>query len=153
MFRPCLLAAICLWSPVTAQDIGACRNIPFSQDNCVRFVGCLGDQGLRFEGKARGWDQGTLSGEISDFTLCDGTWDSNGPLGTGIGRMSCEDGVTMDVIYYSQDNVTGTVIGRGKDSIGRAIQVWSGENVLAFLTPDGSDIAYLPCISGDIPLS
>ena len=113
MFRPCLLAAICLSTPVIAQDVRACRNIPFSQDNCVRFVGCIGDQGLRFDGKARGWDQGTATAEISDFTQCRGTWDSTG----------------------------------------RAIQVWSGKNVLEFLTPDGSNIAYLPCISGDIPLS
>jgi len=153
MFRPCLLAAICLSTPVIAQDVRTCRNIPFSQDNCVRFVGCIGDQGLRFDGNARGWDQGTATAEISDFTQCRGTWDSNGPLGTGVANMTCEDGVTFDVIYYSQDGVTGTVIGRGMDSTGRAIQVWSGKNVLEFLTPDGSDIAYLPCISGDIPLS
>ena len=158
MFRPCLLAAICLCGPAFGQstiqpDIGVCRNTPYSQDNCVRIVGCLGDQGLQFDGKARGWDQGTVWAQISDFTQCAGTWNSDGPLGTGVGEMTCEDGVTMDVIYYSQDSITGTVIGRGKDSVGRLIQVWSGENVLEFLTPDGSDIARLPCVSGDIPIS
>ena len=153
MFRLCLPAAICLSSAVQAQDLGQCSNIPYSQDNCVRIVGCLGDQGLQFDGKARGWDQGTVSAQISDSTSCQGTWDSNGPLGTGVGKMTCEDGVSMGVIYYSQDSITGTVIGRGKDSLGRMIQVWSGENVLQFLTPDGANTARLPCISGDIPIS
>jgi hypothetical protein len=153
MFRPCLLAAICTTSPLAAQDIGVCRNIPYSQDNCVRVLACVGDQGLQFDGKARGWDKGTVSGQISDFTQCTGTWDSDGPFGTGIGQMTCEDGVEMNVIYYSQDGITGTTIGRGTDTLGRALQVWSGENILEFLTPDGSNTARLPCINGDIPIS
>ena len=158
MIRPSLLAAFCLATPLAAEqdlrpDLGVCQNIPFSQQNCVRVVGCIGDQGLQIDGRARGWDRGTVFGEMSDFTQCQGTWDSDGPLGTGIAHLTCTDGTTMDVIYYNQDNITGTVIGRGQDSLGRQIQVWSGENVLDFLTPDGSDIAYLPCASGDIPIS
>ncbi|MEL6570799.1 MAG: hypothetical protein AAFQ64_04015 [Pseudomonadota bacterium] len=153
MFRLYLPAAIVLGHAAMAQDLGVCRNIPYDQDNCVRVLACIGDQGLQFDGKARGWDQGHIIGQRSDFTNCTGTWDSNGPLGTGVGQLTCEDGVTVDVIYYTQDNVTGTVIGRGKDSLGRNVQVWSGENVLQFLTPDGAHGARLPCFGGDIPIS
>lgn len=148
-----LLPALAFATPVLSQDLGACRNIPYKQSNCIRVLACLGDQGLWLDGKARGWDQGTVSLERSDQILCYGTWDSNGPLGTGRAEIACEDGSSGNIIYYNQDNVTGTVIGRGIDDQGRHIQVWSGENILQFLTAPGAYGPALPCVAGDIPLS
>lgn len=148
-----ILPAIILCAQASAQDTGLCQNIPFSSENCVRVLACVGDQGVTFDGKARGWDAGTVSGLMSDGTICTGTWDSNGPFGTGIATMSCNDGKGLDVVYYNQDNITGTVIGRGVDTSGRTVQVWTGENVLQFLTPLGAFGAALPCIQGEIPIS
>ena len=153
MFRPCLLAAILFVSPAMAEDYGACRTIPGSPDNCVRAVACVGDQGLTFDGQARGWDQGSIAGQLSDDTSCTGTWSSDGPFSTGIATLLCAGDLTIDVIYYNQDNATGTTIGRGMDSRGRAVQAWTGRNVLKFLTPDGQAIAMLPCASSAIPIS
>lgn len=154
MIRALLPVAICaLATPSAAQTTKVCENVPFDPDNCVRVLACIGDDGLIFDGQARGWDTGAVTGFMSDGTGCNGTWTADGPLGTGTARMTCEDGSTVGVVYYSQDNITGTVIGRGTDSKGRAIQVWSGENVLEFLTPTGSVGPALPCIGGDIPLS
>lgn len=152
MFRA-TLPVIFLASGLSAQDIDVCRNVPYSQNNCVRVLACIGDFGLTFDGRARGWDQGTVSGAISDGTKCQGTWDSDGPLGAGISKMTCEDGTTLGILYYSQDSITGTVTGKGADNKGRTIQVWSGQNVLQFLTPDGAYGPALPCVQGDIPIS
>ena len=148
-----ILPAIILANMASAEDIGVCRNIPYSQNNCVRVLACIGDRGLTFDGRARGWDAGTITGAISDGTGCAGTWDQDGPMGTGIGKMSCEDGTDVSVIYYSQDSITGTVVGRGVDTKKRAIRVWSGENVLQFLTEKGAFGPALPCVQGDIPIS
>ena len=152
MFRlilPALLAA----SPAFSQDLGACQNHPFSQKNCVRVLACIGEAGEWFDGRARGWDQGRVSGMLSDGTACLGTWSADGPLGTGVGQIACENGLQADVIYYNQDNETGTAIGRGLDSEGRPVRIWSGENVLQFLTRPGAFGPALPCVQGDIPIS
>ncbi|MEL6959442.1 MAG: hypothetical protein AAGL89_10870 [Pseudomonadota bacterium] len=150
---PALLWPLVLCTgPTSAQDLGVCQNLPFSQSNCVQVLACIGEDGLWFDGKARGWDQGTVTGMRSDDVLCKGTWNSNGPMGTGIGEMTCQDGTDVNVIYYNQDNITGTVIGRGFDSDGRQIQIWSGENVLQFLTAPGAFGPALPCVFGDIPV-
>ncbi|MEM9785636.1 MAG: hypothetical protein AAF801_03990 [Pseudomonadota bacterium] len=152
MFRTILPVIICVAKPVSAET-AACENVPYSQDNCVRVLACIGDQGLYFDGQARGWDTGPVTGEISNGVTCDGTWTANGPGGAGMGNMVCADGLEIGVIYDTQDNETGTVIGRGSDSIGQPVEIWSGENVLDYLTSDGAVSARLPCMSGSIPMS
>lgn len=131
----------------------ACSNIPYSQDNCVRVLACIGDAGLWFDGEALGWNQGAVRGRISDGSGCTGKWRSDGPMGTGLATLECDSGLAADVVYTTQDNETGTVSGIGRDNSGRAIRVWSGENVLDFLTPRGSVGAELPCEAGPIPIS
>jgi hypothetical protein len=148
-----ILPAVIAASSAAAQESSICRNVPFSTKNCVRVLACVGDQGVTFDGQARGWDAGSVTGLMSDGAACHGTWNSNGPLGTGLSQLSCDDGTDIDVIYYNQDNITGTVIGQGQTSDGRAIRVWSGENVLQFLTPQGAFGPALPCVQGDIPIS
>ncbi len=152
MFRLILPVIICFATPLNAET-AQCQNIPFSQDNCVRVLACIGDQGLHFDGQAHGWDAGTVTGLISNGVKCDGTWSSDGLAGTGVGRLTCVDGLEVGVIYYTQDNETGTVIGRGSDSLGQPVEIWSGSRVLEFLTPDGAVSARLPCMSGPIPMS
>jgi hypothetical protein len=163
MFRAALPAMICvLATQGTAQTLSlpglspekgpaACDNIPFSQDNCVRVLACIGDAGVYFDGQARGWDAGPVTGVMSTGVTCSGEWRSDGPAGTGLSSLACSDQSRADVVYYSQDNETGTVIGQGLDSRGRYIRVWSGTNVLDFLTEDGETA--LPCVQGDIPIS
>lgn len=132
---------------------GPCRNIPYSAQNCVPVLACVGDQGLFFEGRAFGWGEGRVSGFISDDTFCEGTWAANGPSEPGTSALNCTDGTDIDVLYYTQDNATGTVVGEGEDSRGREILAWTGENVKQFLTgPDAFGPA-LPCVQGDIPIS
>ena len=142
-------------SPVT-PTVETCENVPYSKENCVRVLACVGLEGDWFDGRARGWDvdsvAGTLHGPVGR-TACDGTWDSRGPGGAGVSSLTCDGGMSLDVVYTSQDQVTGTVIGAGRASDGRDVRVWSGLNVLAFLTPDGRVGAELPCGSEPIPIS
>jgi len=152
MFRTILPVIICLAGPLQAET-ASCENIPGSQDNCVRVLACIGDQGLHFDGQARGWDTGPVTGTISNGVNCKGNWTADDPGGAGFGQMTCEDGLKIEVLYYTQDNETGTAIGRGTDSIGQPVEIWSGQNVLEYLTPDGSVSARLPCMSGPIPMS
>jgi len=74
-------------------------------------------------------------------------------MGAGLGEMTCEDGLQINVLYYNQDNETSTAIGGGTDSLNRPVQIWSGNNVLQFLTGPGAFGPALPCAAGDIPLS
>ncbi len=153
MIRLILPVTICITLPWGANADTTCENIPYSAENCVRTVACVGDQGLYFDGQARGWNEGAVTGQISDGVTCEGTWTSDGPMGAGIAEMTCEDGTDIRVLYHTQDNETGALIGRGTDTRGRNIQVWSGTNVLAFLTKDGAVGPALPCTSGPIPMS
>lgn len=145
-----LALTVCLLGEV-AHSAPACTEAQYSQDNCVRVLACVGDRGLWFDGQARGWDAGTLAGAISDGTGCAGTWNSQGFLGTGFAELTCEDGVKITAIYTAQDPETGTAIGSGRDSLGRAIQAWSGRHVLEFLS-DQTGEPQLPCTAQAIPL-
>ncbi|WP_099248403.1 hypothetical protein [Pelagimonas phthalicica] len=166
MFRILLPVALCLSSPVFAQTLSVpgiskpsaevkptCQNIPYSQENCVRVLACVGASGLYFDGRALGWDQGKVIGALSNGTRCVGTWKSGGFMGTGTSTLSCQDGTQAQVLYYTQDNDTGTVTGRGSDNHARAVIAWSGQNVLEFLTPSGKPSAELPCGPTAIPIS
>jgi hypothetical protein len=168
MFRTALPVVLFLSAPAFAQGIElpglsdktpkapalpACENHPYSQQNCVRVLACIGDTGLHFDGQARGWDQGVVLGATSEGVPCAGQWRSGGFMGAGTSQMTCQDQLSVNVLYYTQDNETGTVIGRGMDSFGRSIIVWTGQNVLKFLTPDGKIGAELPCGPTPIPIS
>ena len=121
-----------------------CRNTR-NGANCTLILACIGNDGLWFQGHAVGWgEQGTLGGVISDGTSCTGTWTSNTWFGGGESRLQCDDGTSARVYYLSQDPVTGTVFGQGIDSNERRIKVWTGENVVEFLS-QGRDAAELPC--------
>ena len=164
MIRLCLPAALFLAAPAQSEELRLpgqagepaateCRAVPGDPDSCVRVLACVGDAGVYFDGKAKGWDEGSVSGQLSDGTVCQGHWDSRGPFNTGRSWLSCEGGLDVNVLYFSQDPQTGTVIGSGKVSDGRSVQVWSGKNVLKFLTEDGAVSARLPCGGGDILIS
>ncbi len=155
MIRSSLPVIICLFPHFgAAQTAQTCETRPGSLSNCVRVLACIGDGGLYLDGEARGWDQGTLEVTRSDGVRCTGRWNSDGPLGTGVAELTCEDGLTGGVVYYNQDNETGTVIGQGQDSLGRQIEAWSGLNVLQFLSESGKpQEARLPCSPAPLFLS
>lgn len=136
-----------------APVVPNCTLQPGSQDSCARVLACIGDEGLYFDGGVYGWEAGIVLGARNDGVACAGHWQSGGFLGTGTAQLECKDGLTVQALYYSQDSMTGTAIGRGTDSIGRAVVAWSGENVLGYLTPDGRPGAELPCGPTPIPIS
>lgn len=138
--------------PPAATALPACETDLYSENNCVRVLACVGDEGLWLDGQARGWNSGTILGVISDGTPCAGTWTADGPLGFGLAEATCEDGVTIEAVYTSRDDETGTAIGTGRDSLGRQIRAWSGLYVLEFLR-DGEDVPKLPCGPEAIPIS
>lgn len=139
MFRRVLPAALC----ATSAMADPCETHPYSQSNCVRVLACWDGQSQWFDGQARGWDQGTVSGTLNDGQSCTGWWRAGGPMGVGLGHITC-DRLSADVIYHTQDNATGTVIGSGRDSTGATLQLWSGRNVLDFLRDDRGT-PQLPC--------
>ena len=112
-----------LSGPRAALEARVCENVPYLQANCVRVLACVGSDGLWFDGEARGWDTGGIRGVTSEGTAYTGTWDSRGFGGVGIGELTCQDGMTADVVYTSQDPETGTVIGAGRTDDGRQVKV------------------------------
>ena len=130
-----------------------CENTMRS-DNCSRILACIGEDGLWLDGRANGWERGTLSGRMSDGTTCAGTWGQGGWFGRSLdAELRCDDGRTGAVRYTAQDPETGTGIGRGAMSDGAEVRAWTGRNVLRFLTPEGERRAVLPCEGGAVPIS
>lgn len=146
---------VALSTPAAAQEGGPDMERPCENtrdaDNCSRVLACIGRDGLWFDGRADGWDVGTLEGRLSDGELCEGHWgyvDANSALA----ELRCEDGLVARIEYVAQDPETGTGLGRGVTNDGRAVEAWTGRNVLDFLTPEGGRVPVLPC-GGEVPIS
>ncbi|MEO1556942.1 MAG: hypothetical protein AAFS01_10965 [Pseudomonadota bacterium] len=168
MFRTLLPAALCLVARhVHAQDeievpgltapgpvleLPACENTQ-DDNNCARFLACIGREGLWVDGQARGWNAGTLAAQRSDGAVCQGRWTYRDGLGIADTRFECSDGSTGWAVYVSQDSSTGTGIADGIDSRGRRITAWTGASVIEFLTREGGGVAELPCTDATIPIS
>lgn len=124
------------------------------QANCVRILACIGDQGRWFHGRAFGRGEGTLAGVVSDGVQCTGHWTSRNAFGTGQADVICDDGMTVTVIYFYQDEYTGTAKGKGISNRHEVVDAWSGENVLSYFrggVPTAK--AQLKCGSFEIPIS
>lgn len=129
---------------------------PMTEDrtNCVRVLACYGEDGRWFHGRAFGRGEGTLAGVMDDGVACAGTWTARNAFGLGQADVACDDGETIRVIYFYQDEWTGTARGSGSPSSGARVQSWSGEHVLEYFrngSPTGA--ARLRCGEHDIPLS
>ena len=121
-------------------------------DNCSRILACVGDDGLWIDGRADGWNRGTLEGRMSDGTLCTGSWGYSWHGLRARAELACDDGRTGVVRYTAQDPESGTGIGRGQMSDGAEIRAWTGRRVLEFLTGEDG-VPRLPCDAGAIPIS
>ena len=139
--------------PDPREALPVCENVPYDKANCVRALACLGSEGVYFDGQAHGWDTGFVIGFLDDGTSCTGEWVAGGPRTPGRASLLCGNGVEANVLYHTLDNETGTVIGSGRDNLGREITVWSGEKVLQFLTGPDDDTPVLPCGPAPIPIS
>ncbi len=138
----------------TLVELEPCSDVQGDPRFCTRTLACLGNDGLWIDGMSQGWGQsGLLRGVRSDGVVCAGAWAYGGVLGSATAEFLCTDGLTGAVIYFSQDPVTGTGIGRGTDSLGRPIQAWTGDNVLQFLGKGDMTVAALPCGENPIPVS
>lgn len=139
--------------PVRAEDVSLC---PLTDDaqSCSRVLACIGDQGRWFHGRSFGRGEGTLAGVTNDGVNCSGEWVSHNSMGLGQADVVCDDGMTVSVIYYYQNEYNGTVLGRGLSNRNDVVQAWSGDHVLDYFR-DGSPTrqAALKCGSYDIPLS
>ena len=148
LLPPLLVAA----SPVFAEP-DLC---PMTDDgsNCVRILARIGEQGRWFHGRAFGRGTGTLAGVMNDGVTCAGDWVSRNAFGTGQASVVCDDGLSVTVIYFYQDEYTGTAIGQGISNREDAVQSWSGEHVLDYFRGGvPSAEAVMKCGSFDIPMS
>ena len=166
MFRALLLAAVFTAAPAAAdqltvpgltpkampQDAAHCFTTG-DANNCARTLACIGTDGLWFDGQARGWGEGIITGKLSDGTPCKGRWKYRERVNIASAYLSCEDGTKGTAIFHAQDSLTGTGIGRGMDNRGRVVRIWSGQNVTRFLTPEGQLVVHLPCGDTPIPIS
>ena len=125
-----------------------------AQDNCVRILACVGQDGHYFHGRAFGRGTGTLAGVISNGATCTGNWKSRNALGFGQADVSCDDGMKVRVIYTYQEEYTGTAIGRGIANDGTFVKAWSGLHVFEYLQKEtGLPNGVLLCGSQSIPIS
>jgi len=118
-------------------------------------VACIGVDGKWFNGRAFGIGAGRLEGRVSNGATCKGRWVSRNLFGLGQADLSCDDGMTTTVLYTYQDFYTGTVNGHGRTNRGELVEVWSGQDVLAFLQNEDPEnpVISLHCGLTSIPLS
>lgn len=151
---PCgLIGAFCLFLPAAVTASALCP-MTGDQQNCVRVLACIGDKGRWFHGRALGRGSGTLAGVTDDGVSCAGTWTARNVMGLGQADVACDDGMTVRVIYFYQDEWTGTAIGRGISATGEVVKSWSGTHVLDYFR-NGAPVgeARLRCGEQDIPIS
>ncbi len=136
------------------RQAGACETTN-DQASCSRIVACIGDDGKWFNGRAFGRGAGVLEGQISNGATCKGRWVERNVLGLGQADVECDDGMTTTVLYTYQDAYTGTAIGNGRTNQGELVEVWSGQNVLAYFQNEDPDnpVISLQCGLNSIPLS
>ncbi|PRY92736.1 hypothetical protein BCF33_1590 [Hasllibacter halocynthiae] len=136
-----LLALALLALPAAARQ--PCEADAGAGDPCSRVLACIGTEGEWFDGRALGWNEGTLEGALGSGAACTGRW-AYVSGGAAAAEILCEDGMEGTVSYFAQDGPTGTGLGYGATSDGRRIEAWTGENVLGFLA--GKDgVPRLPC--------
>lgn len=160
MFFRVLLPLLCLAAPLHAQtvspkaDDAMLCDLSDDQENCTRILACIGDQGRWFHGRSYGRGEGTLSGVVNDGVTCAGTWTSRNAFGLGQADVTCDDGMTVRVFYFYQDEYTGTATGRGLSNRQEKVEAWSGNNVLGYFKKGKpTDAAVMRCGVFDIPLS
>lgn len=152
MTRARIIAGLCavMIAPPSAFGLENCE-LTRDENSCVRAVACLGKDRL-FHGRAIGWnDMGTLAGSTNEDATCTGEWD--GRYRPGVANLTCDNGMTGQIVYFQQDGATGTVIGFGETNDGAKIKAWSGENVLQFFSDQGFEPGMVPCDNGAIPMS
>ena len=141
---PAALALIAV--PAAAKECA----VTGGPDNCVRVLACIGDDGLWFDGRAIGWNHGTIAGGLSDGGICTGSWAYTSQISAET-RVSCDTGLEAAVVAISKDPATGTTVAEGRTDDGRRVTAWSGEYVMEFLRgPNGTPA--LPCTTAPIPL-
>lgn len=122
--------------------------------NCVPMVGCVGEEGGYFTGRAIGWSEGTLAVQSSAGAFCSGEWVARNALGVGQAKFVCDDGATGVVFFTYQHPETGTAVGLGTMSDGAKVQVWSGNNIRQFLADQSGDLnSDLTCGDVLVPIS
>ncbi|MQY42077.1 hypothetical protein GG681_05455 [Epibacterium sp. SM1969] len=176
MFRFVLLVALCIFTqPAALMAAGGasfrvpqvlekqeqtenlqallppCYNTSEAGQPCVRVLACIGDEGVYFDGQARGEGVGIILGRTNTGLQCSGHWGAHEQLGAGRARLKCGDGSQFHLNFASRDGDTGTTISSGKDSQGRMIRAWSGANVLHFLD-QGDNMPNLKCGDLMVPL-
>lgn len=123
------------------------------QSNCTRIVACVGNQGVWFNGRGFGNGAGTFAGAMSDGSTCSGDWVARNAIGIGQASVTCTDGRKGTVYYTYQDPRTGTALGKGRMNTGEDIEIWTGRNVLAYLSAKTGQALILPCSGGAVPIS
>ncbi len=168
---PLFMAAICvaaMATPAQAQllspelqeplesihQAGACE-MTNGQMSCARVVACIGVEGTWFNGRAFGRGAGALEGQLSTGAHCKGRWVAQNLVGLGQADVECDDGMTTTVLYTYQDAYTGTALGYGRTNRDELVEVWSGQNVLAYFQNEDRDnpVITLHCGLTSIPLS
>lgn len=152
---PVLLA---LASPSLAEQSPqvdkTCLDIPGSMRSCSPLVGCLGNSGTYFTGRAFGRDTGSLAVDTNAGATCAGTWVGRNAFGTGQADFTCDDGQSGKVIFHYQDGNTGTVKGFGITNRGTRIKAWSGHYIQDFINAENGALnTRLMCGEIEIPLS
>ncbi|MCC5991213.1 MAG: hypothetical protein JJT99_01700 [Rhodobacteraceae bacterium] len=126
--------------PATALDLPDCENRPNDSASCSPIVACMPGTGVYLVGRAIGWNEGTLEGVTNTGVTCTGTWHVGQSLALGHAAFSCDDGLAGRLIYYYQDNVTGTARGAGVIRGFGRIRAWSGHNIREFLDKSGARV-------------
>ncbi|MCP5089158.1 MAG: hypothetical protein GY952_20445 [Rhodobacteraceae bacterium] len=100
-------------------------------NHCAPFVGCSTDGNMVLSGRADGFFEGGIVGDLSSGHACVGSWKAISPR-MGEGHVACEDGSAFSGRYFFRNAKEGYLVAKGKSATGQTFYAVSSG--LAFRT-------------------
>ncbi|WP_069300151.1 hypothetical protein [Neptunicoccus sediminis] len=123
---------LCAPSAFAQSQSKTCVFDPESPQSCVRFVGCIDNEGEFFHGTSIGQTSGTLSGRTSEGETCFGTWANEKGKTSGTSTLTCGP-ESARFKYFTRSNDFNVVSGVAVSDKGRRMMSWAGADLEGYL--------------------
>jgi hypothetical protein len=143
------IAILCFTAPFGATAQETCNLAPDNPENCARFVGCFNEGETVISGTSRGWETGTLYGETPEGLTCSGTWEFDGFVEKGEGKITCSDGDSVDINFFTRGDTTQAITGVAITEQGKRLRLWASPDLPAFFKEQFPDAAHSGYQCGD----
>lgn len=132
--------------PFATNAQETCNYLEEDENNCSRFVGCINEGETLFKGTSRGWGGGTLYGETTTGSVCQGTWTYDARIDKGEGSFVCEDGEAATISFFARGETVSAITGVAITKNGKRLRIWGSPDLSAFFAeryPDAPSVGQM----------